>query len=341
MRPLSRDDFRDAVFARDGMHCVICRAPAADAHHVVERKLWDDGGYYLDNGVSVCADHHIAAEQTTLSCEELRKAAGIKKIVLPTHLYVDQAYDKWGNPVLPNGTRLRGELFTDPSVQKVLGEGGVLALFTTRVKFPRTHHLPWSPGKTHDDRVMDDSDPFSGQDVIATIKMDGENTTFYRDYIHARSLDYASHPARDWVKARWARVAHEIPEGWRVCGENVFAVHSIRYEHLEDWFLVFQIWNDQNVCLSWEETCEYASLLELPLVPVLYKGPGDRAQIEDLYRPTHLGDSCEGHVVRVPEAFPAAAYRRCVGKYVRAGHVTTQDHWMHAQIQENGRHHEP
>ena len=73
---------------------------------------------------------------------------------MPPHLYRDQPYDKWGNPVLPNGTRLRGELFDDASVQKVLAP--VLALFTDRVKYPRTYHLPWSPGLTDDDRKLDD-----------------------------------------------------------------------------------------------------------------------------------------------------------------------------------------
>src|ERR1043166_5897713 len=107
---LSRDDFRRAVFARDGEKCVICGAAAADAHHILERKLWPDGGYYLENGVSVCQDHHRAAEETTLSCGELRKAAGIVEILLPPHLYSDQEWDKWGNPILPNGQRLKGEL---------------------------------------------------------------------------------------------------------------------------------------------------------------------------------------------------------------------------------------
>ena len=42
---LTRDEFREAVFARDKHQCVVCAAPAIDAHHVVERKLWIDDGY--------------------------------------------------------------------------------------------------------------------------------------------------------------------------------------------------------------------------------------------------------------------------------------------------------
>jgi len=42
---LTRDQFRDGVFARDGRRCVICQsAGPLDAHHIVERRLWPDGG---------------------------------------------------------------------------------------------------------------------------------------------------------------------------------------------------------------------------------------------------------------------------------------------------------
>jgi len=110
---LSRDDFRNQVFSRDGHKCVVCGAPARDAHHVLERKLWEDGGYYLENGVSVCAKHHMEAEQTVISCEELRRLASIESFPLPDHLVTDEEYDKWGNPILPNGLRMKGELFEE------------------------------------------------------------------------------------------------------------------------------------------------------------------------------------------------------------------------------------
>src|SRR5215831_10269753 len=117
---LSRDEFRNGVLRRDGHRCVICGAPAVDAHHIIERRLFGDGGYYLDNGASVCREHHLKAESTQLSCDEIREAAGIRTVVLPQHFYPDQPVDKWGNPILPDGRRLRGELFDDPNVQKVI-----------------------------------------------------------------------------------------------------------------------------------------------------------------------------------------------------------------------------
>lgn len=307
---LTRDEFRKSVFARDKHRCIICPLPAQDAHH-------------------------IEAERTTLTCEEIREKAGIKKPIIPPHLYRDQEYDKWGNPLLANGTRLKGDLFFDESVQRILAEGGALNLFTNHIKFPRTYHLPWSPGLTKDDRQMVLADPFQGQEIVATLKMDGENTSIYRDGIHARSLVYEPHPSRNWPKILQARIAHEIPEGWRICGENLWAEHSIAYKNLEDFFLVFQIWNERNVCLSWDETKEWATLLDLKTVPVLYEGVGDRKNIENLHTPTYRGDPNEGYVVRLKTSFPYSAYRSAVGKYVRANHVQTHGHWMRQMVKPN------
>ena len=116
----TRDEFREGVFARDKYRCVICGAEGKDAHHIMERRLFDDGGYYLDNGATLCEKHHLEAEQTAVSCEEIRAAAGIATVVLPDHLYPDERWDKWGNMILKDGRRIRGELFNDESVQKIL-----------------------------------------------------------------------------------------------------------------------------------------------------------------------------------------------------------------------------
>jgi hypothetical protein len=139
--------------------------------------LFPDSGYYINNGSSLCSVCHYKAETTEISVEQIRAACKIEETdkILPPQLYDDQQYDKWGNPILPNKTRLRGELFDDPSVQKVLGEGNALNLFTKYVKYPRTWHLPWSPGITKDDRVIPSCDQFVGKNIVVTVKMDGEN----------------------------------------------------------------------------------------------------------------------------------------------------------------------
>ena len=126
---LTRQEFREKVFNRDKHKCVFCGAPAIDAHHILERKLFPDGGYYINNGASVCEVHHFACEMTTISTDDVRKACGITEVVLPPQLSPDKVYDKWGNIVLPSGQRLKGELFEDQGPQRMLKKAGLLYLF--------------------------------------------------------------------------------------------------------------------------------------------------------------------------------------------------------------------
>ncbi len=333
---LSRDNFRESVFKRDHYKCVFCDNPAKDAHHILERRLWPDGGYYLANGASVCEEHHIKCEETTIPVAEVRKAAGILKPILPPHFYDDQEYDKWGNPVMPSGQRLMGELFQDESVQKILAQGGFLGAFTHHVKYPRTHHVPWSEGMNDDDRMMDSTDAFLGQRVIVTEKMDGENTSLYRDYIHARSLDGNSHISRDWVKQFWSTIRMDIPEHWRICGENLYAKHSIGYEALPTYFMGFSIWTPDNTCLSWDETKLYFELLGVTHVPVIYDDIYDEKKIRSLWDSKNWATQ-EGYVVRVADSFHAKDFKSKVGKFVRAKHVQTTKHWMFGQKMEKNK----
>lgn len=326
---LTRDEFRSSVFERDRNKCVFCQQDAIDAHHVLERRLFADGGYYIDNGASVCSEHHLECERTNITVEEVRAACKIKKAILPSHLYHDQKYDKWGNPILPNGMRLRGELFDDESVQKILQH--VLNEFTSYVKYPRTYHLPWSPGMNDDDRMMQDLTGFENRQVVVTEKMDGENTTMYRDYIHARSVDSRGHPSRNWSKNFHSQICSDIPEGWRVCVENLYAIHSIHYTDLLSYIYGLSVWTDKNFCLSWKDTKEWFYLLNIPQVPVIYEGVFDRDVIQNLYKNYLSQNELEGYVVRVADSFHYRDFKSSVAKYVRKNHIQTTKHWFHGQ----------
>lgn len=202
-------------------------------------------------------------------------------------------------------------------------------------KYPRTHHLPWSPGATSDDKTLRSTIHFEGLEVVVTEKMDGENTTLYRDAMHARSLDGRHHPSRDWVKALHAGFAHEIPEGWRLCGENLYARHSIAYDDLPGYFFLFSVWTESDQCLDWDATVEWAGLLALPLPRVLYRGPWLEKRLRSLHEELDLSRQ-EGYVVRLAEGFHFVDFPRSVAKWVRPGHVQSEEHWMHQAIHPNG-----
>jgi hypothetical protein len=325
---LSRENFREGVFARDKQKCVLCGDGAQDAHHVLERRLWPDGGYYLENGASVCGPCHLRCERTEVSVEDVRHAAGIKQPHVPPQFYPDHSYDKWGNPLLEDGRRGKGELFYDESVQKVLGEGGVLGLFTDYVKYGRTFHLPHSPGINDDDKALKDYSNFEGKRVVITGKMDGENTTCYADgHVHARSIDSRGGEDRAWVKKFLIEnVCFNLPEGWRVCGENLWAEHSIHYNSLPSYFLGFSIWNDRGVCLSWPETLEWFELLGITPVPVLAEGYFSENMLEKVEANLNW-ETDEGYVIRIVDSFKYGEFKSSVAKFVRAGHITTTKHW--------------
>ena len=79
-----------------------------------------------------------------------------------------------------------------------------------KVKYPRTYHFEWSPGKTKDDKTLFDLSNFEGKNIVLTEKMDGENTTMMKDWYYARSLDSKDHPSRHWVKGLWGNIKHDI-----------------------------------------------------------------------------------------------------------------------------------
>ena len=165
-------------------------------------------------------------------------------------------------------------------------------------------------------------------------KMDVENTTFYKDGFHARSLDSKNHPSRSKIAALHSNISHLIPDNFRICGENLTAVHSIKYTNLPNIFEIFSIWND-NTCLSWSDTVEYASLLDIPNVPVLYVGPWNINLIDEFSEKLDLNKQ-EGFVVRPSSSFQLENFGTLVGKWVRKGHVTKNNsHWMYSKIEYN------
>lgn len=360
---LSREDFRRLVFERAKGYCEHCRIePATAAHHIMERRLWPDGGYYLDNGFALCYICHKYAETTDLTTQAMWEILDVDPF-LPPGLLWGAPYDKWGNRIIAEDCRAKGPLFSE-ELRRLINttyqatQGKPHVRFLDLVKYPRTPHLPWSSGRTDDDRVLVDTYDFEGREVVVTEKVDGENTTLYgrtddlpNGWVHARSFDSGHHESRSVVKALHSWILNDIPIGWRVCGENLRAAHSIYYPVVPEsatWgrisFLLFGVYNDQNVCLSWDETEEWARLWDIPVVPVLYRGPWHEPTIAGLAHAPGLpepvselgGAPREGYVVRSAGAFYFEDFQVRVAKYVRPNHVGTDRRWMHGPMRQNG-----
>lgn len=198
-------------------------------------------------------------------------------------------------------------------------------------KYQRTYHFSFSEGVQSDDKILKDLSNFEGQDVVATIKMDGENTTLMREINFARSINSNNHPSRDWVKGLWGKIRYDIPEDWRICGENLYAKHSIHYEDLKSYFMVFNIWNENNFCLNWDDTVEWCKLLNLETVKVIYSGVFDIDVFKKLPKQLDLTKD-EGFVVRLKDSFHYDDFSKSVVKWVRKNHVQTDSHWTNGPV---------
>lgn len=198
-------------------------------------------------------------------------------------------------------------------------------------KYPRSWHLDYSPKSTSDDKKHQNDLHFDGVDVIVTIKMDGENTTIYNDHFHARSIDSKiDSEDRRWIDAlRVSKIEGNIPESYRICGENLFYKHTCEYNDLKSMFYVFSIW-DGDICLSWDETSMWCGLLDLEIVPVIYDGVYNKDIILKSFSNYLKDNNSEGFVIRKKDEFNINDFSHSLSKYVRKEFLIPDQHWRYA-----------
>lgn len=207
-------------------------------------------------------------------------------------------------------------------------------------KYPRSFHLPWSPGGTSDDKRLADVSALVGAEIVVTEKCDGSNLTYTRRGVFARShAGPPAHASFDLAKATHGRIAHLLSADVSIFCEYCYAVHSIAYDALPSYSLVFGVRDDvSGLWWDWDMVAAQAREVGLPTVPVLFRGSvASRAELESLTNrlarePSALGAAREGVVVRVAGAFDDRDFARSLGKWVRKGHVTTDEHWLHMAI---------
>ncbi|WMI95879.1 RNA ligase family protein [Bacteroides fragilis] len=212
-------------------------------------------------------------------------------------------------------------------------------------KYGRTYHYPFSPGTTSDDRINHTywEDIREINTLVHTEKLDGENNCLSRYGVFARS--HAAPTTSPWtsqLRQRWELLKNDLGD-IELFGENLYAVHSIKYKRLETHFYVFAV-RCLDKWLSWEEVKFYAALFDLPTVPELCTEQVNGLTAETLKqhviclagepsvfgsRDALTGMDCtrEGVVTRNAGEYLTADFARNVFKYVRQGHVQTDEHW--------------
>lgn len=359
----NRKEFRETVFSRDDNECIVpwCESTAEDAHHLIERDLWKDGGYIPNNGVSVCNHHHQAAETNDIPPQSFWMWIGIEKenIKLPDTISTWQV-DKWGDE------------FDTPAWEE----------HRERIKYQSSRHLLplyWHDEHTTADERMDNDDTglttiedFVGIPLVITEKMDGGNMMIVNDMDQPVRARNGKTP-KDTMELMyddlyWRQEVHEkLPERLQVFGEWLWGKHSIHYgcecdnpcddigpylsEYVDydnelAYFQIFGVYDKVlNVWLSWPEVERIAEILDFPTVPVLYQEESDQATFETKnearqtlidYARDVIDNGGEGIVVRSKYPFHFGQFSRKLGKYVRENHVEDrEEHWSKSNVIQN------
>lgn len=207
-----------------------------------------------------------------------------------------------------------------------------------KTKYPRTLHFPWSPGTTSDDRISKGYDFLEKTPIVITEKLDGQNDGMNSHGVYARShATFTEHP---WDRAIWdihARIKGNLDTDTFIFGENMYAIHSLHYKLLESYYYIFGV-RVKDEWLSWDDVEEWAYILDLPTVPVLYKGTTNDIKslvlqhvqthsVLDAYDTIHGNPMKEGCVVRLQNNFNTEKFQKSVLKWVRKDHVNTDEHW--------------
>lgn len=201
-------------------------------------------------------------------------------------------------------------------------------------------HLPWSQENARPNKYLDSVDGclFTREEAVMTEKVDGSNVCLTREHLYARSHGHApEHASFDRLKARWPQLRYRIPEHLAIYGEWVYATHSITYDQLSDYLIVFSVLDmDEETWLSWNDTTALAHELGIEHVPVLHRGEWNRDEFErEPAGDSEFGDTREGYVIRTTNAFAHEDFKRAIAKCVRENHVQTDEHWKYGPIATN------
>jgi hypothetical protein len=194
----------------------------------------------------------------------------------------------------------------------------------------------FSPGCTKDDKRIESTDFLLFSPIMVTEKMDGSNVCLENEAVFARThAGRPRHQSFSALKAMHACIRSRIPAGVQIFGEWLWAQHTISYNRLPAYFMVFGVC-DLRKCLwaSWAEVEQWADLVGCPTVPVLERNVivySDKELQKLVERhalgASHVGETREGVVVRRQCDMPDSMFPHYVAKWVREDHVQTDEHW--------------
>jgi len=220
---------------------------------------------------------------------------------------------------------------------------------TSFFRFPHTPHLAWlGPGQPRGDKVLGaaEAGSFLTSEVVVEEKVDGANLGFSVDehgtlrgqnrgsYLDLEAPTGQWKLLKRWLVMRRDALAESLGPDLMLFGEWCYAVHSVRYTRLPDWFLAFDVY-DRSSGEFWsiDRRDELASRLDLAVVPELARGRFDLDGLNKYLGGSSLVDGpAEGIYVRREQS--GRLLQRA--KLVRAEFVQAIDeHWSKRPLTAN------
>lgn len=216
-------------------------------------------------------------------------------------------------------------------------------------RFPHTPHLLWlGEGQPRDDKVLGPAEveDLLSKQVVVEEKVDGANLGFSVDesgtlraqnrgsYVDLDAPQGQWKPLKRWLGRRRQALTDALAEDLILFGEWCYAVHSVRYTRLPDWFLAFDVFDrERREFWSVARRNELIRRLDLAMIPFVAKGRFDLARLKNLLGPSQLSDgSAEGIYVRQERNGRLVAR----AKLVRPEFAQSiGEHWSRRTIQTN------
>lgn len=216
-------------------------------------------------------------------------------------------------------------------------------------RFPHTPHLAWlGEGRPRGDKVLAASEAHAllERRLVVEEKVDGANLGFSVDergvlraqnrgaYLPLDELHGQWKPLGRWLTPRAEDLATALFPDLMLFGEWCYAVHSLRYSRLPDWFLVFDVFDgSRREFWSVARRDALAAELGLAVVPRLGDGHFDLPRLEAMLGASRISDGpAEGLYVRHEEGEHLVTRAKLVRReFVQA----IDEHWSRKAIVPN------
>ena len=164
-------------------------------------------------------------------------------------------------------------------------------------RFPHTPHIDWvGEGMPRDDKVLTEAEvaallarpirveeKLDGANLGISLRASGELRAQNRGQYLLEPFAGQFSRLNSWLGQHQYALCNTLQNDWILFGEWCAARHSLDYDNLPDWFVVFDVYDrSEQKFWSCERRDALAGQLGLAVVPTLYQGTATVQALKDL-----------------------------------------------------------